>query len=567
MFLKIFMRRPVGLLWLLLLTGRLAWAQAPAWQQAVGLSDVSDIRATATDAAGNVFLAGSFYGSLRLGSLNLTGSGGNLFVAKWSPSAGFVWAQATNNPTGSGRVDVRGLAVQGGSVYVTGFKYSDPTTFGPITVTGQGISCGFLAKLTDAGNTGSFTWAQALNGADVLPVAVAVQGSNVYVSGNFNGTLTVGASALTNQRPSGSEMFVAKLTDAGGSATEGWARRGGGLAQVQGLAVSGNAVYVAGIISGAPTDFGATTLPNTSSGFGTDGFVAKLADAGSTGSFTWVQGIGGGGYEYVRALAARGNDVYLAGAFGSPTTTFGSLSLANAQGGIGTTPAPLDAYVAKLRDAGSTASFAWALRAGGNDADEVRALALSGPNVLITGYQLSPSADYGSTTLTSSGLGGLFVARVNDAGSSAQFAWAQSAATNANFPAECLTVYGPNVYVSGGFRGTATFGSYTLTTTASPQAGYLASLLDATLLAAVPASPAVPLTAFPNPAHGTLAVQLPAPLLARCTLLDALGRPVRHYPAASGSRQQLDVSGLAPGLYTLRLTAAAATGTYRVVLY
>ncbi|RAK63220.1 T9SS type A sorting domain-containing protein [Hymenobacter edaphi] len=565
-------RKQLWSLLLLLLTARLGWAQAPAWQQAVdlgqtGSTDFSEIRASATDAAGNVFIAGSFAGDLHLGGITLSGTGTNLFVAKWNPAAGFVWAQATNSTIASARVDVRGLAVQGGNVFVTGFKFSYPTTFGSITVTGQGISCGFVAKLADAGPTGSFTWVHALSGADVLPLAVAVQSSGVYVTGNFNGTLTVGAATLVNQRPSGSEMFVAKLNDAGSTVAEAWGQRGGGA--VQSLAVSGANVYVAGTFSSAPTDFGTTTLTNSSSGFASDVFVAKLSDAGSTGSYAWAQAIGGGGYEYVRALAARGTEVYLAGSFGSPTTTFGGLTLTNAQGGTGTTPAPVDAYVAKLRDAGSSASFVWALRAGGSDAEEVRALTLNGTSVLVAGYQLSSTAAYGSSVLTSGGTGGLFVASITDAGSSAQFAWAQGAAANANFPAECIAVHSPRVYVSGNFRGTATFGSQVLTTAAPYQTGYLAVLNDPTLLpAAAPATP-VALAAFPNPAHDMLTVQLPAPAAARTslTLLDALGRPVRHYAVTSGStRLPLDLTGLAPGLYALRLTAAGRPLISRLVV-
>ncbi|MDB5234549.1 MAG: hypothetical protein JWR44_1542 [Hymenobacter sp.] len=58
---------------------------------------------------------------------------------------------------------------------------------------------------------------------------------------------------------------------------------------------------------------------------------------------------------------------------------------------------------------------------------------------------------------------------------------------------------------------------------------------------------------FPNPAHGTVALRLPAgaphlPL----TLTDALGHTVRRYPAPAGTEALLDLSGLPTGTYVVR---------------
>ncbi len=64
-------------------------------------------------------------------------------------------------------------------------------------------------------------------------------------------------------------------------------------------------------------------------------------------------------------------------------------------------------------------------------------------------------------------------------------------------------------------------------------------------------APAAGLALFPNPAHGTVTVQLPA-ALARWPLVvvDALGREVRRYPAATTA---LDLQGLPAGVYELRI--------------
>ena len=69
--------------------------------------------------------------------------------------------------------------------------------------------------------------------------------------------------------------------------------------------------------------------------------------------------------------------------------------------------------------------------------------------------------------------------------------------------------------------------------------------------AAAQAAPAAQL--FPNPAHGTATLRLPA-AAARLplTLTDALGRLVRQYPAPAGLEAVLDLRGLPAGVYLVR---------------
>jgi hypothetical protein len=58
---------------------------------------------------------------------------------------------------------------------------------------------------------------------------------------------------------------------------------------------------------------------------------------------------------------------------------------------------------------------------------------------------------------------------------------------------------------------------------------------------------------FPNPAHGTVAVRLPAGLPAQpITVLDAEGRVVRRYPAPARADAVLDLHGLPVGVYLVR---------------
>ena len=549
------------LLVMLLLWGPATLAQVPAWQSAIAMgqsgNESSEINSTTTDASGNVYMAGTYYGALHLGSITLPNNGGNIFVAKWNPATGFVWAQtsSTGNYTSVG---VRGIAVAGSSVYVAAFfSGGQSIAFGGITATGPGLSTGLLVKLTDAGSTASFTWVQAVNSSDALATGVAVSGANVYLVGNFWGTATIGNTTLVNQRAQGAEMFVAKLVDSGATSRFAWAQRGGGNAWA--VAANGANVYVTGIFSNAPTDFGASTLTNSSATYTPEVFVTKLTDAGSTAAFTWAKQINGTGYEYVRAMAVRGTDVFVAGEFGSSSLQLDALTLTNPQATASAWNP--DMYVAKLTDAGSSAAFVWAQRAGGDAGDGIYSLAVRGAQVYVGGYSWSPSTAFGPITLTSGASGSLFVAKLLDAGASAGFGWVQPAALTSRGLASALTISGSGVYLGGAFSGNATFGSQTLTTTVNYQTAFWVSLTDASLLATAAGATPLAVALAPNPARTTATVRLPAvpgAAQATLTLLDALGRVMRTQRvalAAAGATAEVPLAGLAPGLYHLRVQA------------
>ena len=93
-----------------------------------------------------------------------------------------------------------------------------------------------------------------------------------------------------------------------------------------------------------------------------------------------------------------------------------------------------------------------------------------------------------------------------------------------------------------------------------------------TALAAAAALTAAEVSLYPNPAHGTFTVQVPAVAGAtavQATLLNALGQAVRRQSAAlspAGARLTVETAGLAAGVYTLRLQVGTAALAKRVVI-
>ncbi|RZK62503.1 MAG: T9SS type A sorting domain-containing protein [Hymenobacter sp.] len=348
-----------------------------------------------------------------------------------------------------------------GNVYLTGI-FMGSITFGSTTLTSAGSSDVYVAKWSPI--TASFVWAQRAGGPGAEDArGIAVVGSNVYVAGSFNSpAVSFGPITITNNTGSGSssDMFVAKLTDAGSAASFTWVQRvgGPGTDEAFNLAASGPNIYLTGYFESAQLPFGSTTLANAG---GYDALLGKLVDQGSTCALAWVRQAGGPGTEEPYALAVSGSTVYWAGAFTSSTLALGGTTLPNA--------GSYDGFVAKVVDAGSTSSVAWAQRVGGPGPDDIASLAVSGSAVYIGGA-FSGAMALGGGTLTSAGGRDVYVARLTDAGASASVAWAQQAGGLDNDFAYTLAVRGPELYVAGHFGAasavpapTATFGSTTLT--------------------------------------------------------------------------------------------------------
>lgn len=548
-------------------------AQVPAWQSVIGVgpgtSTYSEIDATAVDASGNVYVAGSFNGTIQVGTATLTSAGlDEIFVAKWSAiTRSYVWAMRA----GGADIDYpTAIAVNGSSVYLVGAFNSPLATFGGLTLTNANPVRSadlFVAKLTDAGSSASFTWAQRAGGSESESVdALAVSGSNVYLAGTFaSPTLTLGTTTLIDFAKR--DVFVAKLVDNGTTSAFAWAERGGGRDddEAKGLAVSGNSLYLTGNFEGSII-FG-TSGPSVTSAGGLDIFVTKLTDNGSRATYNWVQRGGGPDNDYVRALATNGQNVYVAGEFVGATATFGPTTLANASTGRAT-----DGFMAKLVDNIGTGNFEWAQDLGGAGYDQADAIAIRGAHVYVAGTFDSATLPLGTTTLVNGGAAGTsdaYVAHLLDTGGAGSFVWGQRAGSVDNDYARTLAMAGTRLYVAGSVRTPASFGSQTLAGASTVPVAFFATLDDALSLATATSGALAGFYFYPNPASGTAIVQVPAVagnVAATLTVIDAVGCVIRVALVPSGQAYALNLAGLLPGVYALRVQVGETQATQKLVV-
>lgn len=302
------------------------------------------------DAAGNIYATGSFNYSLTLGGITLNSAGDtDAYLAKFDSSGTCLWAVRAGGP---GRDAGAGLALDAaGSIYVSG-SFSDVVAFGPATLISQGGTDLFVAHLSATGAWLGATGAGSTANDLGLALALDSTG-DAFVAGTFGNTLTLGTTVLTTtgtddllvarlRAVGGWAWAVSASTTLPNPSLPG--------IRVTGLVTDGAGnVTLAGTFPNSTLRFGATLLTNSNSNQSTDdGFVAQLSAAGQ---WRWARGLYGVSNEQCNSLAADASgNLYVCGTFFSPLLTLDALpSLSNSHpfGGA------CDGYVAMLTSTGT----------------------------------------------------------------------------------------------------------------------------------------------------------------------------------------------------------------------
>lgn len=285
------------------------------WSRLLGSSERADGVSIATDANGNVAIAGKVTDRLTSTAI---GGGDDTFVTKYDSDGREVFTRQIA-PTMDDQANALAFDADG-ALYVAGQTKSAMSA----TVTHGGGGDAYLMKLTA---TGSLDYVRQFGGTgDDRATAIAIDGNGDVVLG----TVEAG------------EAKVRKLLAGDGTSSAVWEVSLGALGQGQlsSLAVEGGAVYVAGATDNADlTAGGQASIANAHSG-GSDGFVLRLDDAGASVAANFISYVGTSGSDSAAGVAVSGGAIYVAGA------TNGALS-------GGAAPSKTNAYVAKLDATGA----------------------------------------------------------------------------------------------------------------------------------------------------------------------------------------------------------------------
>ncbi|MDO7874143.1 hypothetical protein Q5H93_05315 [Hymenobacter sp. ASUV-10] len=509
----------------------------------------------AADAAGNTVVAGTFSGTMALGSTTLASTGVySGCVAKYTPAGTMSWAQRLSSTAGT--VYPTRLALDGaGNSYLTGEFYQN-LTIGAVTLTDPlvmpgniGQPNGFVLKL-DA--QGMVQWALRLGGtqpqsifhASCEGLAVDAAG-NVAVTGYYQGNVELAGVPLPGNAANDTFYYVARLANTSSAApTVQWVRTAAGLSndRLADAAFGPTGELYASAILSRPMTFGAFTLPGVAAGV-----VMAVLQYDASGTVQWAR-------QLANPLPTGVAAVHLFPCAMVADTTGVSMLLRASAFAPSTTTA---AQLVKLRPPGTPG---WSYTTTVSQYEGVfQGLAADASGNLYVCGSVQGSATLGGLSLSSTtpatrdGMLLSFTAQGSPR-------WGQ--VVSSGLGQELLVAVAASapdqLHVAGYATGDARLGSFSLPATASNNE-WLTGRLRVNVVTATQLATASALHLAPNPAHNMALLTLPAaPTPQAFALLDALGRPVRHYTVPAGATTaRLNVAGLPAGLYVLRGAGAS----------
>ncbi|AHJ98790.1 SBBP repeat-containing protein [Hymenobacter swuensis] len=483
-------------------------------------------------ADGSQIIYGIYEGTITFAGTTLTAGTGDahLFLAKLNADGSMAWVRQIE---GTEEEYAASLAVDAaGNVYMAGY-FTGSFSFGAVTLTtsNRDVVDAFIVKFDAQGQP---LWSKT-GGATTDNVYLDGIGTdaagNVYVAGDFTGTVDFGGSSANQLTAASEDIFLYKFSAAG---VPLWTRQAGGTNgdYNYGLAVdaTGNA-YLTGSISGSAT-FGSITLASTTTD--EDLYVVKY-DA--QGTALWAQREATANEDQGLDIAVDAAGQVVVGGYANGRQVGTSYESAG--------------YLARFSAPGP---LLWSRQITASTPSEygIGSVAYDGRGGIYAVSSYDGTLTLGPSTLTTNEETS-FVARFDGQGTPL---WADAAthptSNDASIFFDVTTDASGNAYIVGGVLGNVSFGS--IATTGSGADAFIAKLNAGGVVTANRAPAALALAAYPNPAseHTTLVLPVGGGQL---TLLDALGRQVRRQalPASAGS-YSVSVAGLTPGMYHLHAT-------------
>jgi hypothetical protein len=468
----------------------------PTWARAMWAPGNDAFYAMATTDNGDIVATGMLRGSGTIHTNNTfstTGvacSGADAFVlARYSATGAHAHTLSGGGATtGTGWYDA-GLAAAidvNGDAYIAGY-FSGTCTFGSNSVNNLGAAGThdiFIAKVNSGGVCTYLRGGGTANDGDAIQsIVVNNLASRVYVTGNFKGNLQYDGSGTLFSSYSSSNIdgFLLSLNASDLTRISGGETKFGGSSHDDnGRAIAINAaedIYIGSSVSSASWSIGASSalMYNTNTNGGTYEAALLRWDHSNwpayTNSFTTThKGVG----EWWNASAGAWK-ISMVGSFhssvGNPVSFPNCASMASTQDASGNYTTN-DAFLTTCSTFGDYESFVRLMNGNGDEAVHDHTTDASGNNY-FTGYGPTSSTQVlsfvGGSSYSTARLNTSFVGKYNNAGN---YTWGVFIAPDnsaSSVEAEGITVDNSgNVYVTGAFSGTVTFGTQSPVTSVGP---------------------------------------------------------------------------------------------------
>lgn len=290
------------------------------WAKSMGGTEYEESAAIGTDALGNIYVSGYFFGEMNFdpgqSETSLTPLGwSDGFVTKLHPDGTFVWAKQFGGDDFDLALDMK--VMPAGDLYFTGnFNGTadfnpDPTILHTLTAEAE---AGFLLHLSpDGGYINAINVGESVEGFYLLSVDVDASGS-AYVTGYFGGELTLGLVNGTETTLSAPDFYngvVLKINPDGSTA---WATQltGEQASIPYTVAINSNGETLLSGFYGGTLQLGEILLTIESEN-AMESFLAKL-DA--NGNFTKGYRFGGANFVDKSGMGIDAeNNIYLSASF------------------------------------------------------------------------------------------------------------------------------------------------------------------------------------------------------------------------------------------------------------
>ncbi|HKB01842.1 MAG TPA: hypothetical protein VKD90_06460 [Gemmataceae bacterium] len=421
----------------------------------------------AADAAGNVYVAGTFSGTVDLdpsptAQMTLTAKGGtDVFVAKYGFSGQLVWARQLAGMANESAADVAYDGI--GNVYVagtfTGAADFNPNPAATASLTASAAGSAFLWKLSPTGN---LFMARTVGGTSSAASLAVDPSGRIAMTGLFKGTADFNPSpTATNNLVAGTPAgsgFVWRL-DPTGNYT--WAKpfHSTGTIEMSAVAMDGPGnVYVGGRFTGtADLDPADLTKANVAGGSVWTPFVTRL---NILGQYVWgktARTVNGpaGANNAITGLGVDGiGNVYAAGTFAGTVDFDPGTATVNMVSAGGT-----DGFAWKLT---GTGTLAYARRFGGASPETMADLTVHPSGTLTMAGTFTGVGDFDpnpaavANLVSGSGAADTYVLKLNPNGSLAYTRAIGGGASTTRVSGLWADGAG-NMYLSGGVTGTGDF--------------------------------------------------------------------------------------------------------------